>query len=334
MKQFGIDVSRHNGNFNFIKAKSDGVTFSIIKGGGGDDGLYTDSKFSYNYTAAKTAGLDVGVYWFSKALTVESAKKEAEYFYANCLNGRKFDLPVYIDIENRTQLAVGKRLLTDIIKTWCDYLEKMGFWVGIYSSKSYFDNFIIDSELSCYAHWVAQWSGNCTYNGNFGMWQFGGESNVIRSNKVAGVVCDQNYMLIDYPTLIKANGRNGYKKTASDSQKHVNSPAYKAYSSSSNLVKKWQQAAQKDGFRFPACGADGKWGQECESVAKSAILKKSIFHKNQNLVKFAQTMLDIPSDGIFGSETLHAVISFQKKHNLFADGIIGIDTWKKLLKIG
>lgn len=222
MKTFGIDISKWQGNFDFDAAVNEGVKFAIIKGGGGDSGLYIDGKFSQNYAEAKNRNLPVGVYWFSKALTVADAEKEAEYFYSHVLKGRQFELPVYIDVENKTQLAVGKRLLTDIIKAWCGYLEKKGFWVGIYSSLSYFSSYMYDNELTCYAHWVACWSANCNYaNTNcFGMWQFGGETNKIRTNKVAGVVCDQDYMLVDYPTKIKAAGLNGFsavvKKTTAE----------------------------------------------------------------------------------------------------------------------
>ena len=49
MQQFGIDISKWQGNFDFNSAVNEGVTFAIIKGGGGDDGLYTDSKFKRNY---------------------------------------------------------------------------------------------------------------------------------------------------------------------------------------------------------------------------------------------------------------------------------------------
>lgn len=219
MKTFGIDISRWQGSFDFDKAISEGVEFAIIKGGGGDDGLYVDSKFTTNYDTAKAKGLPIGVYWFSKALTVDAAKSEAEYFYANVLKGRKFELPVYIDVENKTQLAVGKRLLTDIIKAWCSYLEEKDYWVGIYSSKSFFSTYMYDEELTCYAHWVASWTKTCSYTPTscFGMWQFGGETNLIRTNKVAGQTCDQDYMLVDYPTLIKAAGKNGYGVTATKS---------------------------------------------------------------------------------------------------------------------
>lgn len=207
----GIDISKWQGNFDMAKAKSEGFDFAIIKGGGGDDGLYTDSRFAKNYEKAKALGLPVGAYWFSKALTVEAATQEADYFYEHCLKGRQFELPVYIDVENKAQLAVGKRLLTDIIHAWCQRLEAKGFWVGIYSSLSYFGSYMYDEELQRYAHWVACWSKTCNYAKDcFGMWQYGGGTNLIRSNQVAGQTCDQNYLLIDYPALIKAAGKNGY----------------------------------------------------------------------------------------------------------------------------
>lgn len=211
MKKFGIDISAWQGNYDLARAQKEGATFVILKAGGGDAGLYKDGRFESNYKKAKDLGLPVGVYWFSKALTVAAAKREAEYFYTNCLKGKKFELPVYIDVENKSQLAVGKRTLTDIIKAWCEYLANINYYVGIYSSSYYFSAYMYDKELQKYAHWVAQWSKS--YNGDTGMWQFGGEINYIRSNKVAGQTTDQNYMLTDYPTIIKKGGYNGYKAT-------------------------------------------------------------------------------------------------------------------------
>lgn len=216
MKVKGIDISRWQGDFNLAKAKSEGFEFVIVKGGGGDDGLYVDRKFERNYNEAKLLGMPVGVYWFSKALSVEEAIKEAEYFYTNCLKGKQFELPIYIDIEDKSQLFLGKDKLTEITLAWLKNIEARGYWVGIYSSESYFSTYLHDERLQPYAHWVAQWSKFCTYKGNpgvLGMWQYGGETNLIRSNKVAGVTCDQNIMLIDYPTEIKKAGLNGFGKT-------------------------------------------------------------------------------------------------------------------------
>lgn len=210
----GIDISRWQGDFDLERAKNEGFEFVIVKGGGGDDGLYKDRQFERNYAAAKSLGMPIGTYWFSRALTVEEAEAEADYFYEQILKEKQFELPVYVDVENKRQLAVGKRMLTDIIKAFCDRLESRGYWAGIYASLSCFRDNMFDSELERYAHWVAQWSKNCDYTNEacLGMWQYGGETNFIRSNKVAGVVCDQNYMLVNYPAQVKAAGLNGYGK--------------------------------------------------------------------------------------------------------------------------
>ena len=69
-----------------------------------------------------------------------------------------------------------------------------------------------EDKLKRFDKWIAQWNNSCTYNGEYGMWQFGGETNKIRSNKIAGVTCDQNYAYNDYPKIIKEKGLNGYNK--------------------------------------------------------------------------------------------------------------------------
>lgn len=206
MKEFGVDISKWNGNFNFEKAISSGVKFVILRGAYHKT---KDSKFESFYKSAKAKGLPIGVYQYSMAKTVAEAKAEAEFLFENCLKGKKFELPIYFDVEDRTQHALGKTKLTEIVKAWCEALEAKNYFVGVYSSASFFKSYLNDSELKSYAHWVAQWTKNCTY-GNPGMWQFGGEVNYIRSNKIAGTVTDQNYMFVDYPSIIKAKGCNGF----------------------------------------------------------------------------------------------------------------------------
>lgn len=211
-KKFGIDVSKHQGNFDFNAAKKEGVEFVILRGAMSKS---KDIKFEDNYKAAKSLALPVGVYQYSKATTVEEAKSEAEFLYNEVLKGKQFELPVYFDIEDNVHKKLGKQLLTNIVKTWCDYLESKGYFVGVYSYKAFFDENLYDDELQRYSHWVAQWNNELTYSGlSVGMWQFGGETNKIRSNKVAGVVCDQNYMFVDFPEIIKKGGFNGFEKAA------------------------------------------------------------------------------------------------------------------------
>ena len=212
-KVFGIDVSKWQGNFDFKKAKNEGVKFAILRGAYSTS---KDIKFEKYYKDAKAQGLDVGVYLYSMATTTDKAKAEAEFLYNNCLKGKQFELPIYFDIEDKVQKKLSKATNTAIVKAFCETLETKGYWVGIYASKSFYSSYLNDKELQSYAHWVAQWSKSCTYKGNdgvLGMWQFGGETNLLRSNKIAGVTCDQNYMLVDYPTKIKNAGKNGYAKT-------------------------------------------------------------------------------------------------------------------------
>lgn len=215
MKQFGIDISAWQGDYNLAQAKKEGVEFVVIKGAGGDDGLYKDRRFESNYAKAKSLGIPVGAYFFSYAMSINEAQREAEFFYQQCLKGKQFELPVYIDVENRTQLGIGKRALTDVIKAWCSYLEDKGFFVGIYSSESFFYSYMYDDELQRYAHWVANWSRGCGYA--CGLWQFGGSSNSIRSPYIAGQVTDQDYMFVDYPTIIKQGGFNGFSTSPAPS---------------------------------------------------------------------------------------------------------------------
>ena len=209
MKTFGIDVSKWQGNFNFKQAKSEGVKFAILRGAYSTD---KDKCFESNYKACKSLSIPVGVYLYSMAQSVSEARTEANFLIEKVLKGKQFEYPIYMDVEDNAQKALGKNLLTEIVVAFCDTLEKAGYYVGIYSSGSFFGTYMNESKLTKYDKWVAHWSKQCSYKGAYGMWQFGGETNEIRSNRVAGVVCDQNYALKDYPKIIKEKGLNGYSK--------------------------------------------------------------------------------------------------------------------------
>ena len=101
----------------------------------------------------------------------------------------------------------------------------------------------------------------------------------------------------------------------------------------SNAILEWQKAAIADGFKFPKYGADGKWGSECEAVAKQAVCKKRLTYKYKNLTKIVQKAVGVTADGKFGNGTKNAVINYQKKKGLVADGCVGLKTWKKILEV-
>lgn len=212
MKTFGVDISRWQKGIDFDKIKAEGAEFVIMRCAYGTS---TDACFSDFYLKAKDRGLNIGAYIYTLATRPEEAEAEAKHV-CELLKGKQFELPIYFDIEDAKQKKLSKAENTAICKAFCDYMEKQGYWVGIYASRFFFSSYLNDAELQKYAHWVAEWKKECTYKGNagvLGMWQFGGETNLLRTNKVAGFTCDQNYMLVDYPTKIKNAKKNGFGST-------------------------------------------------------------------------------------------------------------------------
>lgn len=216
-KVFGCDLSVYQKGINLSKAKSEGINFAILRAGytGYGDGISKakDTEFEIHYRNAKNNGLGVGAYWFSRATTYENGKAEAEYMYENCLKGKQFEYPIYIDVEDGYyQAKTSKTDIANAIKGFCEYLENKGYYVGIYANVDWFRNRIDTESLNKYDKWVASWGVEKPIYPDGGMWQFGGETNKIRTNKIANMVCDQNYSFKDYPTIIKNAGLNGFSK--------------------------------------------------------------------------------------------------------------------------
>ena len=218
MQIFGIDVSEHNAGFNFSQAINEGVKFAILRAGytgyGNGVSKAKDKQFENFYNQCKSLGLPVGAYWFSCATNYDKGAAEAEWMYENCLKGKVFEYPIYIDVEEDTgemhwMSNSGKEGVSAAIRGFCNTLEAKGYYVGVYANSDWF-NRLIDAEIpNRYDCWLANWGTANPSSPAHGMWQFGGESNEIRSNIVAGQVTDQNYALKDYPSIMKDWKKNG-----------------------------------------------------------------------------------------------------------------------------
>ncbi len=111
-------------------------------------------------------------------------------------------------------------------------------------------------------------------------------------------------------------------------------PKKKQQATKYSSVYNWQRAAMSDGYKFPKHGADGEWGAECESVATKAICRRYFgIYRNKNLVKIIQAKVGVSVDGKFGKNTQVAVIKYQLENKLVADGVVGVNTWKKILGV-
>ena len=207
MEVFGIDISTWQKGMDLNQAKNEGVNFAIIRG------MYGNAKdvhFEENYTKAKNAGLGVGCYQWGRAKNEAQAKEEAEILINYCLKGKKFEYPIYYDVEDSILINLSVEELTKVITAWAETLENAGYYVGIYMNQSAFNSEVNGEELAKkYSQWRARWTTKAN-KPDCQMWQFGGETNYIRTNKIAGQVCDQDYAYVDFPSIIKNAGLNGF----------------------------------------------------------------------------------------------------------------------------
>lgn len=207
-KLFGIDISVWQRDINLAQAKSEGVNFTIIRGAYGNK---KDTAFETLYQRAKSNGLGVGVYWWTRAVNEAQAREEAQILIDNVLRGKQFEYPIYIDVEDSLLQNLGKAKVDAIITSALTTLEKAGYYAGFYMNRNWYNNYCNGSSLAKrFTCWLAQWSS--AEPSGFPMWQFGGETNYIRTNKIAGVTCDQDYCYVDFPSIIKNGGFNGYGK--------------------------------------------------------------------------------------------------------------------------
>lgn len=207
-KLFGIDISVWQRDINLAQAKAEGVNFTIIRGAYGNK---KDTAFETLYQRAKSNGLGVGVFWWTRAVNEAQAREEAQILIDNVLRGKQFEYPIYIDVEDSLLQNLGKAKVDAIITSALTTLEKAGYYAGFYMNRNWYNNYCNGASLSKrFTCWLAQWSS--AEVSNFPMWQFGGETNYQRTNKVAGITCDQDYCYVDFPSIIKNGGFNGYGK--------------------------------------------------------------------------------------------------------------------------
>ena len=143
----GVDVSEHQGEIDWDAVAADGIDFAIIRAGyrgyGEKGTLVTDAFFAQNIAGALAAGLQVGLYFFSQAVTPGEAAAEADYLL-DLLRGetpygpRQVTLPVFYDWEDishdtaRTDGLDGETI-TQCAEAFCARMEEAGYRTGIYA---------------------------------------------------------------------------------------------------------------------------------------------------------------------------------------------------------
>ncbi len=213
----GIDVSYAQGQIDWAAVKESGVEFAIIRAGYGNANAYpnqVDTWFRYNMEEASKVGMDVGVYWYSYAKTVEGATNEAESCY-NLIKGYDLKYPVFFDFEEpytdstkTTQLSAYD--ISRIVDTFCSNIESKGYFAGIYSYSNLLATKVYDNVREKYTVWVASVgiSEDTLRNQfpyDFGIWQYSWTGRV---NGINGDV-DLDQCYINYPYLISPETYTG-----------------------------------------------------------------------------------------------------------------------------
>ncbi len=189
----GIDVSYAQGDIDFDKLKKSQVKFAIVRSSFGWEKGQKDDKFDRNIKGFQSRNIPCGAYHYSYAKSKEDAVKEAEYCL-ECIKGKKLQLPVFIDLEDDSVAAQGRRVCTDIAKTFCDRMKKAGYESGIYINPNWLNNYVYKDELlGKYTIWLAQW-GSAKPAFECSLWQY----NVGENGSVDGVSgrCDLNVMYV------------------------------------------------------------------------------------------------------------------------------------------
>ena len=179
----GADISKWNNRTNWAKVKSNGIDFAIIRCGNrfvGDGHLGKDEMFDTNMKGALNAGLEVGVYIYSQAISVNEAIEEAKFALKLC-KGYQFTLPIVMDYEYyapgqgrlaKANLSQSKR--TEICLAFCKTIRDAGYPAMVYANrdmltKDMYGEQIIDAG---YEIWLAEWNPTPKYQGTFTYWQY------------------------------------------------------------------------------------------------------------------------------------------------------------------
>ena len=200
--RYGIDVSQHQYDIDWQRVATDGVDFAIIRMGyrGYTKGsLKEDPYFKANIEGALAAGIDVGIYFFSQAVSEKEALEEAE-FVLEAIKDYDVSYPVVFDWEpqhyagSRTDSYSGKTV-TDCAIAFMERIEKAGYTPMMYYNKTMAYLKLDLERLEGYETWLAQYAVDAPdYIYHFDMWQYGCAAGI---NGISGEV-DVNICFKDY----------------------------------------------------------------------------------------------------------------------------------------
>ena len=182
----GIDVSSHQGEIDWQKVAASGVEFAFLRlgyrGYGSEGTINLDSCFQKNLAGARAAGIKIGVYFFSQAITTAEAEEEARFVLEN-LNGAYLEYPVVYDWEvisasGARTAGLSNTTLTDCAVTFCQSVAMAGYTPMIYYNLPVgYTHYQLD-RLVGYDVWFAQYASTPSMYYNYRIWQYSDKGSV------------------------------------------------------------------------------------------------------------------------------------------------------------
>ena len=212
----GIDVSKYQGEINWNEVKNSGIDFAFIRiayRGSSQGVLSIDPYAERNLKGASEAGIPIGVYIFSQAITPKEAQEEARFLLENTKNFN-ISLPYVMDFEyvgsssgRLYDANLSRQEATNICRTFCDTINDAGFTPMIYANLSMLENNLYASQISKdYPIWLARYNSYAGYDGDYEFWQYSSTGTV---NGISGNV-DKNFWYTEKAELIKINNEYYY----------------------------------------------------------------------------------------------------------------------------
>lgn len=213
IKAKGVDICVHNGDVDFEILKAYGVQFVMI--GMGD-------RFHENVRKAEAAGMPWGAYYYTYSLSAAEDEQELQKILSR-LEGLRPTYPIALDVEDADKYKINRggwnfQNVNRNAKYILEGLEAAGYYPMLYTGFEEIENYISEDIWRKYDMWFAHWASKCGYTGdNLGIWQYGGETNVLEENFIPGVgKIDKDFCYKDYPTIIKSGGYNGWSKDSGE----------------------------------------------------------------------------------------------------------------------
>jgi len=302
-----LDISDYNNVNDYSSLSKQGLGGVIIKASEGT--TYTETTFEDKYNVLKELGVNLGAYHY--LTSTSNPETQAQHFY-ELVKDKTFQILPVLDVE---QGQLGNKAENYSARFMNEFYALGGSSMIIYSGRCFIEENFSSDFCSNNVFWVADYSNTSPTIEKCGYiiaWQYT-ESCTDYSCVDGGVDCS---ILYDedrfYSTEIPF----------SDSSSIASSTTYVS-------IADLQTELNNQGFTD--CNGNSVQVDNVAGVLTLSACPTIQEGASGNITKWLQTQLDVSVDGIFGTETYQAVLTYQYTNNLVSDGIVGQGTWSKLM---